>query len=101
MAAIKPGLRLRSVVSDAEVVIVRSASADVEITCGGQPMVAIDDAQGKTGEPADEGEVQLGKRYVDDEAGLEVLCTKAGKGELAVGGRALNLKGAKPLPSSD
>jgi hypothetical protein len=43
----------------------------------------------------------LGKRYVEDALGLEVLCTKAGEGTLAVDGTALPIKDAKPLPSSD
>jgi hypothetical protein len=43
----------------------------------------------------------VGKRYVDDELGLEVLCTKSGAGALAVGEHPLGLKSAKPLPSSD
>jgi hypothetical protein len=43
----------------------------------------------------------LGKRYVDDEGSLEVLCTKAGAGSLSVDSRPLTLKDAKPLPSSD
>jgi hypothetical protein len=30
-----------------------------------------------------------------------LLCTKAGAGSLALDGRALGLKEAKPLPSSD
>jgi len=42
----------------------------------------------------------MGKRYVD-EAGAEVLVTKAGAGTLAVGQTALSLKEAKPLPASD
>jgi hypothetical protein len=50
---------------------------------------------------APEGEVLLGKRYVDTGGTLELLCTKAGAGTLAVGGEALVLKSAKPLPSSD
>ena len=50
----------------------------------------------------DPGEgTKLGKRYVDEELGLELLCTKPGEGSLGVSGRALTLKGAKPLPSSD
>ena len=43
----------------------------------------------------------LGKRYEDETAGVEVLCTKPGPGALACDGRALTLKSAKPLPSSD
>ena len=43
----------------------------------------------------------LGKRYADDDLGLELLCTRAGTGALTVDGRPLLVKGAKPLPSSD
>jgi len=44
---------------------------------------------------------QLGKRYCDDDDGIEVLCTKGGDGSLALAGKSLHLKEAKPLPSSD
>jgi hypothetical protein len=43
----------------------------------------------------------LGKRYVHNESNLEVLAVKGGDSSLAVGGAALELKGAKPLPASD
>jgi len=46
-------------------------------------------------------ETRLGKRYEDADTGLEVLCTKAGKGSLSLNGRALPVKAPKPLPSSD
>ena len=45
--------------------------------------------------------VLLGKRYADDELGLELLCTQGGAGTLTVGEQPLLVKGAKPLPSSD
>ena len=44
---------------------------------------------------------QLGKRYAEEDLGLELLCTRAGSGALTANGAALALKGAKPLPSSD
>ncbi len=44
---------------------------------------------------------EVGKRYADEEAGIEVLCTKGGQATLSVGADPLPLKGAKPLPSSD
>jgi hypothetical protein len=44
---------------------------------------------------------QVGKRYTDEVSGLELLCTKAGKGSLSLGSTPLLLKDAKPLPSSD
>jgi hypothetical protein len=43
----------------------------------------------------------LGKRYISPAGDLELLCTKPGKGSLAVAGTPLVLKEAKPLPSSD
>ena len=43
----------------------------------------------------------MGKRYAEDELGLELLCTQPGAGTLAVGDAPLPIKGAKPLPSSD
>jgi hypothetical protein len=43
----------------------------------------------------------LGKRYADDELGLELLCTRPGEGGLTVDGGTVPLKGAKPLPASD
>ena len=54
------------------------------------------------GAPDGEGDgTQLGKRYVNEEGSLELLCTKPGKGSLACGGTLLTIKGAKPLPASD
>jgi hypothetical protein len=44
---------------------------------------------------------QLGKRYADEELGLELLCTKPGQGSISVGETILAVKGAKPLPASD
>ncbi len=94
----KAGLRLRSTTCSTEVVVVRAASAPVELTCCGAALTDEDITP-----VAGDGEhaVLLGKRYTDDETGLEVLCTKSGPGGLAVDGRALLLKGTKPLPASD
>ncbi len=44
---------------------------------------------------------QLGKRYVCENCGTEVLVTKAGKGTVACCGKEMELKQAKPLPSAD
>jgi len=43
----------------------------------------------------------LGKRYVDPDETVEVLCTRPGDGSLSIGDMLLDLKDAKPLPSSD
>jgi hypothetical protein len=101
--ALKPGQKLRSAVSEAQVVVVKAPSTDVEITCGGAPLVE-DGQEPPPGAALDasagDGPL-LGKRYADEESGLELLCTRAGDGALAVDGRVLAVKGAKPLPSSD
>ena len=99
---LKAGARLKSQVDETQVIVVRAPQGDVELSCGGAPMVALD-ADGPGGEldPAWAGGTQLGKRYADEDAGIEVLCTKAGKGSLALNGAPLGLKQAKPLPASD
>jgi hypothetical protein len=101
MAELKPGARLRSVTCTTEVVIVRAGGEDLR--CGGQPMVDIATAGEPTSPPAAgfDGGTEIGKRYTDEAAGLEVLCTKAGAGSLSLGDTLLVLKGAKPLPASD
>lgn len=98
----KAGARLRSVTCETEVVVVRGSGAEVDLRCGGAPMVTIDEASPVSGPvaPFDEGTL-VGKRYVSDDDGLELLCTKPGAGSLSVGDTALSIKGAKPLPSSD
>jgi Desulfoferrodoxin, N-terminal domain len=44
---------------------------------------------------------QLGKRYICETCGTEILCNKPGGGNAACCGKDMNLKEAKPLPSSD
>ena len=99
---LKVGARLRSVTDSTEVVVVRVGSGDVDLRCGGHPMVPLGDGgdQAQVEAGFDTG-AEVGKRYADEEAGIEVLCTKAGQGTLCVGADPLPLKGAKPLPSSD
>jgi hypothetical protein len=94
----KPGTKLKSAVCDTEVLVIRSAVAVVE--CGGTPMAEERPAERGTIDPAFAGGTQMGKRYIDD-AGVELLCVKPGKGSLSIGGVALKAKEAKPLPSSD
>lgn len=90
---------------DTEVVVVKAPTdaASVTLECGGYPMVPIDEAPpGGLVLNADfAGGTPIGKRYTDEESGIEVLASKGGSGTLAVNGTALPMKGAKPLPSSD
>jgi hypothetical protein len=99
---LKPGLRLSSAVCDTEVVVVKAPAADVDLRCGGHPMVAKgDSAPGATLDEAHRDGTLIGKRYADESLGLEVLCTKAGEGSLSIASDTLMQKDAKPLPSSD
>ena len=99
---IKVGSRLACPDCPTEVVVTRATETSAALACSGAVLVALDETRPQGGHAsASEGAPQLGKRYVDEEAGLEVLCTKPGSGELTCEGRALTLKAAKPLPSSD
>jgi hypothetical protein len=98
---LKPGLRLQSVVCDTQVVVVKG-SGEIDVRCGGSPMVPM-------GAEVDRGTIDdafasgtlMGKRYADDDASIELLCTKPGAGALSIGDTIVPAKDAKPLPSSD
>ncbi|HEV7759279.1 MAG TPA: hypothetical protein VGO78_09825 [Acidimicrobiales bacterium] len=97
-----PGTRLRSAVCDTQVVVVRAPDGPVDLRCGGAPLVPLDDASAQGAlDPTEAEGTLLGKRYADEDSGLELLCTKPGQGSLTCEGTRLPLKGAKPLPSSD
>jgi hypothetical protein len=100
---IKPGTRFRSSVCDTEVIVVKATAGDVDLRCGGHAMLpAGSDRPGEqAAEPGFDGGTLLGKRYTDDRGSLELLCTKAGSSSLSIGDTVLQLKEAKPLPSSD
>jgi len=103
MAQLKPGVRIRSAVCDTEVMVIAAPAGEVEVTCGGAPMIALDaePPEGVAVAPDASDGTQLGKRYTNDAGDLELLCTKPGKGSLACDEAPLRLKGAKPLPASD
>jgi hypothetical protein len=45
--------------------------------------------------------VQLGKRYKDEETGIELLVIKPGNCDLSINGKAMELMQPKVLPSAD
>jgi hypothetical protein len=100
---LRAGQKLDSAVSDTQVVVVKAPTSDVTVSCGGVPMLAEGEhpAAAATLDASLGDGPAVGKRYADEELGLEVLCTKTGEGALAVEGQVLLPKGAKPLPSSD
>jgi hypothetical protein len=103
MTQLKAGTRLKSAVCSTEIMVIAAPADDTELTCGGAEVVAIDaEAPAGASPSADfSGGTAMGKRYVNEAADLEVLCTKPGDGSLAANGTALEIKSAKPLPSSD
>ena len=103
MAQLKTGTRIRSAVCTTEAMVIAAPDAEVEITCGGVPVIDIgaEAPAGVTMRPDAAKGTALGKRYVNEAGDVELLCTRPGAGSLAVGGKALTVKGAKPLPASD
>ncbi len=103
MVDVKPGARFRSVVCEAEAVIVKAPAGPLDLRAGGHPMVPVGDppAEGLSAEPGFDTGTLIGKRYVDPTGDVEALCTKSGTSALSVGQELLVLKDAKPLPSSD
>jgi len=97
------GSRWKSAVCNTEVMLVKPPRDAVQLECGGVAMLPHNAEQMEGLAPASgrEGGTLLGKRYGDDDQGLEVLCTKPGKGALSLDGQALAMREAKPLPSSD
>jgi hypothetical protein len=103
MQKLKPGTRVRSAVCDTELMVIAAPPREIALSCGGAPVLApgAEPRGGASLAPDASGGTQLGKRYVNAEGDLELLCTKPGKGSLACDGVALSIKGAKPLPASD
>ncbi len=100
---LKAGAKLHSAVCDTQVIVVKAPTVDVELGCGGSPLLA-DGEEAPAGATLDTSvgdPALLGKRYADEELGLELLVSKAGGGALTCNGAVLVVKGAKPLPSSD
>lgn len=98
----RAGTRLRSTVCETEVVVVKAPDGDLDVRCGGQSMVPAGAPGGDDSpSPGFDGGTLVGKRYVDADGSLELLCTKPGAGSLSVGDDLLGIKSAKPLPSSD
>ncbi len=100
---LKAGTQYRSAVCDTQVVVVRAPADEVELGCGGAPMLGPDTDAVASGAPLADYALGslIGKRYAEAELGLELLCTKAGAGSLTCNGAILAIKDAKPLPASD
>jgi hypothetical protein len=103
MRAIKPGLRLKSAVCSTEIMIIRAPPLPAHICCGGVEMLGTTEqpAPGVQLDPAQAHGSLIGKRYVDAQDRVEILCTQGGAGSLMLDGLPMLVKQAKALPSSD
>ena len=101
---LKPGTRLYSRVSAAEFIVVKAPPAAVDVVIAGHPAVtSAADRELTAGgaAPVEDAPAAMGKRYVDEGGTIELLCTKAGASVPVVDDVTLEMKDAKPLPSSD
>ncbi|MGH6961257.1 MAG: hypothetical protein ACREE7_12280 [Dongiaceae bacterium] len=101
-SVLKPGARFKSAVCDTQIMVVKAPAGEHVLSCGGAEMVApTATANGAALNPEFAGDTLIGKRYVNADESLELLCTKGGKGVLVLNGVPLDVKQAKQLPSSD
>ncbi|MEQ1438848.1 hypothetical protein AAG565_05755 [Fontimonas sp. SYSU GA230001] len=102
-AVLKAGARFKSAVCDTQVMVVKAPAGEHDLRCGGVEMIGATAAApaGAVLDPAHAAGTLIGKRYVNADESLELLCTKGGQGSLSLGGTALEVKQAKQLPSSD
>jgi hypothetical protein len=100
---LKAGAKLKSAVCETQLMVVKAPSGDYQLCCGGIEMLAgtATAPAGVALDPSQAGGTMIGKRYVDAEEKIELLCTKGGKGSLALNGTPMQVKQAKQLPSSD
>jgi len=98
---LRAGEQLASTVCAAKVVVVRASAGDAVLACGGSPMIPASSAQPAPASGGGGTATLIGKRYVNADDTLEVLCTSSGTGELSCDGVPMTLKAAKPLPASD
>jgi hypothetical protein len=99
---LRPGDQFASTVCTTRVVVVRApAEGRPVIACGGSPMVPATGARPPSPAAGSAEGALIGKRYVDANETLELLCTSSGPGELTCDGVPMILKAAKALPASD
>ena len=100
--ALKAGGKWKSAVCETQVMVVKAPAGEFELACGGAAMLsgAAAAPAGLTLTPG-AAETLIGKRYVNADESVELLCTKGGKGALVLNGTPMEVKQAKQLPSSD
>jgi hypothetical protein len=100
---LKPGQRLKSAVSEAQIMVIKAPTGEIRIQCAGVDLLELAaEASGALGSGSStEGVLQIGKRYANQAGTLELLCTKGGAGLLSADEEILQPRQSKQLPSSD
>jgi hypothetical protein len=103
LTALKAGNRFKSAVCDTQVMVIKAPPGEFDLHCGGARMLAASEAPPPEAalDPAFAAGTLIGKRYINADESVELLCTKGGKGSLVLGGTPMEIKQAKQLPSSD
>jgi hypothetical protein len=101
LGELKVGQKLKSSVCDTQVMIIKTIAGMHELTCGGAPMDLGLESQSAELDPDKAKGTLIGKRYVNADESVELLCVKGGAGTLYLDGEELLAKQAKALPSSD
>ncbi|MEU1511481.1 hypothetical protein ABZ490_04880 [Streptomyces sp. NPDC005811] len=97
----RPGDQLAAATGTTRVIVIRvPVDTAGPIECDGTAMVPAGQAPAAPAAAATPGTL-IGKRYVDADDTLELLCTASGAGPLTYGGQPLTVKAPKALPASD
>lgn len=97
---LRPGQSLFSTVDTTSVVVIKAPSVPVTVSVSGAEVSDVKPVDTPADITNGRG-VQIGKRYVDDTVGIELLASKAGTGTLEINGNEMSIKDTKPLPASD
>jgi hypothetical protein len=98
----KTGSRHRSQVGTTELIVIACPDNDFDLLCGGHPIVELGALREQfEADPGLNDVTPIGKRFISEAIGLEILITKEGSGTFSVDDVPLIQKEAKPLPSSD
>ncbi len=101
-ATLKAGSRFKSAVCDTQVMVIKAPAGEFDLCCGGAEMIApTATGTGTQVDAAHAAGTLIGKRYVNADESVELLCTKGGNGSLSLNGTPMEVKQAKQLPSSD
>ena len=87
----RAGQQIVSVIDSTVVIVIRAPAAECSLTCGGVVMAAPGEpVPAADPDPSLMGGTQIGKRYVDEADTIQLLCTKAGAGTLALDGKMID-----------